>query len=389
MSCLLAGNATMEGLCFNHGDCIGSRGTGCICHGQYDPLYSCSKLTYASLHGVDAAIKIVYCCFILPVTFLTLLEIIFDVWLGIGKISIKRPLLVCKGFLLLFGISRLTRLGMEIYESLTVTNDLDATITTISMIGLIVSSPIYPLIVVNWISMLLMAKTLSDNSTGMRRFRFASFLLAVIMSPLIFVFSILAHFNIGGTPIRTIATGLALLVLIIEMVGSTIYLVKLFIWLSDTMATTLPSDDKKKKKKDPKLVARRRTYPILVINAAIGLGVINVGVGAFVPLEMKGAWIAFILHDILGALSTTIPFICYYLFSQNYFTKADGWYGRGYWLVLCRDATFLEEIRKYSVPSSSAPHHSSGKSSRNTPITALKSEEEDEVGEGRENDDKI
>jgi hypothetical protein len=379
MSCRLALEDTLQAVCFNHGSCTGTQGTGCVCQGQYDPLFYCEQLTYASLHRVDVVIKFIYIIILVPIAVLTFLEIIFDLWLRIGELSLKRPKLLVKLLNLALCIARLVRLSMEIYESLTLTNDLDSQITFITMIGLVVASPIYILIVVNWISLLLQAKALSEDDTGMRRFRLASIILAFTMTPLLIVFSVLAHVEIGGSPVRAIALAISIIVLLIELVGSSVYLVKLFIWLSK-------NDD------NPVMLrAKRRTYPILVTNADLSLGIINMVAASFIALEMKGAWASFILHDVLGSVSTTIPIICYFLFTENYFTAADGWYGRGYWLLLRGDESFNEQMRKFSIPYSttSARHNSGGNSSgsskgtpspQKTPKTARISGEEPEKG---------
>lgn len=343
MSCHLASNLTVAGTCSNHGVCSGSLATGCVCSPGYDPSTYCNATNTANLHYVDIIFKVPFLIGFLLLVILNLLEIIIDLRLNqYSRFSLKRPVFLVKFLLLGICTCRSVREALEIYDSSHRQTNLMETTSIVIILGLLFMYPIYPLMVVNWITILIHAKSLKASNRNLNRFRMISGLLTLATMPVMIVLSLMNRFNYfqpwSGIGVALLGTA----ILITMFIGSTFYLIKLFRWLSSPHTRNYKSVQ----------LAQRQAYLICIINLMVLIGLVNIGVNLSIPPECHDGVTVFLLDDVVGTLTTFIPVLCYFFLSQRYCTSAER-IGLGYYYGMTMNKAYLDILNEMTSSTAS------------------------------------
>lgn len=204
----------------------------CDCPLFLDPYYFCNQTIFDAYNTLDS---------VYPSFGIVIYAILFALYMYefVADILQKKitPILLTKGALITFIVSRLTIFSFWIVSSNDRTNNYAATILFLDSIGVMILVTSLILIVISWLNLVISGKNLGDHDKNMVQIKLSLYILTGIIVSANILFLFLAQFipKVTVLPtVLTIAEIFLVLLSIATIIISVIYLVIIFRWIKNT-----------------------------------------------------------------------------------------------------------------------------------------------------------
>lgn len=223
--------------CFNDGECKYDnvdKYNNCVCKIYFDSSTGCNTTIFEQYQGLD----LIYPGISIPLYFLLLGLYTLEFSMDIIRRKIS-PILLTKGILLIFIVSRVINMFLWVISSINRTTKYAQSVVIMEALGALMLITADILIIVSWLDLVLKAKHLGQVDIKMLKVKKGLFVTISILTPTVIVAGIFNEIMPQSILFLSVTIIMLMIFLIISIIISVIYLVRIYKWLKDNHKSKL------------------------------------------------------------------------------------------------------------------------------------------------------